>query len=49
MNRHLLVKNLNVFLQNFPKNFAQNFLTDPNDYLKNRCHFKLILCHAAFQ
>ena len=44
MNRHLLGKNFNVFPQN-----SKNFLANPNDNLKNRCHSKIILGHAVFQ
>ena len=42
MNRHLLGKNLDVFLQNI-------FHTNPNNDLKNRCHSKITLGHAVFQ
>ena len=43
MNRHLLGKNLI-----FPTKL-NIFHTNPNDNLKNRCHSKIILGHAAFQ
>ena len=41
MNRHLLGKNLNVF--------HKIFITNHNDNLKNRYHFKLIVDYATFQ
>ena len=43
MNRHLLVMNVWMFSH---KTF---FLKNASDNLKNRCHFKFILGHAAFQ
>ena len=44
MNRHLLGKNLDFFLQN-----STFFHTNPNDNLKNRCHSKTIVGHVVFQ
>ena len=43
MNRHLLGKHLDVYHK------TQKFSYNPSDILKNKCHFKLIFGHAAFQ